>query len=142
MKARYAIVLLLAVMIVSGGVLLAQGPPGPRIKATVPFAFGVSNDTMPAGHYDISYNAARDLLTIRSVDANAGVMTPTVSSGIDSGGRAQLMFYRYGDTYFLRQVWMPGNDGHKLLPSKVEKVYAKAWKQPESIVVAAAVNKE
>lgn len=42
-----------------------------------------------------------------------------------TGNHERLIFHRYGDEYFLSQVWLSGNeDGHELVPGVQEKAAA------------------
>jgi len=54
----------------------------------------------------------------------------------------KLIFHRYGDRYFLSQMWMPGNPtGRELPPSKAELETARTISQGTGIEVAAKVKR-
>jgi hypothetical protein len=96
------------------------------MKINVPFDFVVENQRMPQGQYTIKpiQNGA---LLIRSVD---GRFTSTVLSlPADLGTTAtasQVVFYRYGDHYFLAQLWMQGqNTGREVLKGRAESEIAR-----------------
>jgi len=141
MKFRYAIVLIVAVLLVGGSALMAVGLADPTIRANVPFAFRVGNEFMPAGQYKVTHINTRYLLMIRSVDTQATILVHSVPSGKDAGDSAKLVFNRYGETYFLRQVWIPGTDANELLWSKTEKEYASRWSGPERATVVGVTEK-
>jgi hypothetical protein len=48
--------------------------------------------------------------------------------------QAKLVFSRYGERYFLRQVWAPGMDrGRELSASKAEQEFARSFGKPEIV---------
>ena len=54
----------------------------------------------------------------------------------------KLVFNRYGDRYFLAQVWPPETDQGRLLPtSKEEREFARAAGRPEVVALLATVPK-
>ncbi len=140
MKTRHAILLILAVILVSGSTVLAGGPTQPAIRANVPFAFRVGDQLMPAGPYQVLHMHARDVLVIRSLDDKAAVMVHSIS-GEYSGDAAKLVFYSYGEAYFLRQVWIPGINVNLLFQSKAEGGFIARRQAPEPVVVVASVDK-
>ncbi len=141
MKAWHAIVLMVAVLVIGGTVLFAAGPAEPAIRANVPFAFHVGNELMPAGQYQVSHINSRDMLLIRSVEDKQVIVMHSVPSGKYANDTAKLVFHRYGDTYFLRQVWIPNFSANELFQSKAEKEYASRWSRPEPTAVVAVVEK-
>ncbi len=142
MKTRHAIVLILVVLLVGGGsMLMAGGLANLSIRASVPFAFRVGNELMPAGQYRVTYVNTRDLLMIQGVENGSAVLTHSIPSGKNTGDAAKLVFHRYGEAYFLRQVWIPGTNANELLQSKGEKEYASRWSSPEHTIVVATAEK-
>jgi hypothetical protein len=96
------------------------------MKIDVPFNFIVENQRMPEGSYTIQPNQNGTLL-IRSVD---GKFTSTVLSLpaplATTATESQVVFYRYGDHYFLAQLWMQGqNTGREVLKGRAESELAR-----------------
>ena len=96
-----------------------------RIKANIPFEFSVGDKKLQAGKY--SFGRAREGSddTILSVDDLAGHWKAIgASSSVQTLAikkRPQLIFHRYGDQYFLFQVWSAGaSTGRQFLKSKQE----------------------
>jgi hypothetical protein len=111
---RAALFLLLALMMV--GESMAQTI---RMKANVPFDFIVNGSSLPAGEYTIQSFGAIDGKTLRlgNVGSRQGALVNTV--GMDAAkasGQTKLIFHRYGDRYFLAQVWIAGSDHGQALP--------------------------
>jgi len=95
-----------------------------RSRADVPFDFVAVNKTLPAGHYDIADGTqGREVvkLTARQKDASVFAMTIPITSKAGAQN-AKLVFHRYGNRYFLAEIWTGGDSqGQKLLKSREEK---------------------
>jgi len=105
---------------------LAQGKKSVILKA--PFNFVVEQQTMPAGSYRILVE--HGWLEIRSTDEHTAAMVLTLPiSGKSPEGTGQVVFNRYGERYFLSQVWLPEMQaGRQTLESREEKEVAKRKK--------------
>ena len=108
---RFTIAAALAGLIGLGaGAVYAQGSE--RLHANVPFDFKVGQAVLPAGSYDVTYDATESgVLTIRSADGRhtAVALTEGVSTGSPKKD-ATLVFDRQGSGYALAQVFGPGED--------------------------------
>jgi hypothetical protein len=91
----------------------------------VPFSFSVEKQTMPAGTYRILVE--HNWLQIRGRDSKtAGIVLTQLLSGKPPEGFGKVVFNRYGDRYFLSQVWLPGMElGRQTPESREEKRLAK-----------------
>ena len=108
------------------------------LKASVPFAFTVQGRDMPAGEYvvDRANNSATIILKCREHSISVIVPTNTLESP-NSQNTGKLVFHRYGDQYFLAEVWGDGRDGRQLPPTKQERNLA-LQRAPERAIVASA----
>jgi hypothetical protein len=114
------------------------------LKADIPFAFMVDGKTMPAGEYAVdSGMVSQTAVQLRNLEIGGGVLAATVQAG---GGpawtntQARLIFHRYGNRYFLYQVWEKGEDaGRTLPPSRQERTIAKemASVRPDTTMILA-----
>ena len=112
--------------------------------ASIPFSFNVGDKSFPAGRYRVRrVNPASDrvALEIKSEDGRWGRITLT--SFVHSGGAAEeqprLVFTRYGEQYFLAQVWTHAQaDGLALPTSRSERTLARkaGERAPERLSVA------
>jgi hypothetical protein len=81
---------------------------GTKLIADIPFEFSAGDQKLPAGKYVVTFiNPSSDqlVLRIRSIDGHNGtvlLMHPVEGKVKDHAG---LLFSRYGDLYFLAQVW-------------------------------------
>jgi hypothetical protein len=99
---RIAAIALFAVASTFGtGLALAQDH---QVRATVPFNFTVGNQVLPAGTYSI-LQVRDNLIEIRNQDGSTAALSAVdTRSGDQLLNSAVLVFDRYGDRYFLRQV--------------------------------------
>jgi hypothetical protein len=91
-------------------------------KVEIPFDFSIRNKTLPAGVYRVE-RIFQDVILIRSEDgqeACVSLTTPVRAKEVSE--TARLLFHRYGETYFLFQIWEPGSDdGRQVLKSRTER---------------------
>jgi len=121
----------------------AQAQSGNQFTVTIPFDFYVGGKTLTAGQYNVgrSTQASAEGLVLRATDSRAGVFVQTL--GIQTEARQQeskLVFRRYGDQYFLGQVWTSGRSTGRGLPNSrkersIAKEIAKYGASPEKVAV-------
>jgi len=97
--------------------------------ADVPFDFQVGYDRMPAGEYLVQptqFGSPAISITNRQTRETKMVLTDTITAG-NLSDTGKLVFNRYGDRYFLSQVWRAGfSTGCLLHKSKAEREIARA----------------
>jgi hypothetical protein len=94
------------------------------LTVTIPFAFQAGNQTMPAGDYRVEsvLTGTAQLQRLRQVNGAAEMIVSTMSVEARNGNpNPELVFNRYGHTYFLSQIWTGGSQGHQLFKSDREK---------------------
>jgi len=85
-----------------------------NFKANVPFSFVVNGRMVQGGDVTIRLSSAPDALIIKSL-GHGGVAVLT--NGQEPGNPSEpprLVFHRYGDSYFLDEVWGVAGYGCKL----------------------------
>jgi hypothetical protein len=96
----------------------AQRPTS--VEVNLPFDFTAGKATLRAGRYSIR-KLSGSVLSIRSEEGKRVLVdAPLVVGERDSKGGARLVFNRYGDLYFLTQVWLNPESGQQLFPTKME----------------------
>ena len=105
----------------------AQTPS--RVEVTIPFDFSAGTATLKAGTYRIK-KVANNALALRSVDGktNAIVNSPLTIESRNYRGGERLVFNKYGDQYFLSQVWLTVDTGRQLFTSGAERKAAREYK--------------
>jgi len=118
--------------------------PGTAMRATIPFDFLVRGKTLPAGNYEIRrINDSPEGLIIRNInDKHEHVMFETLSMETRMApNTGEIVFHRYGDSYFLAEVLTPGEEiGRELVPSRAERQLkrelASNKSEPETVSLA------
>jgi hypothetical protein len=89
-----------------------------EVRANIPFDFVVSKTTMPAGTYSIGrIGITSDAIVVRGLNCKAAQLAGTMKqNSAKMNERSKLVFHRYGDRYFLSQVWVEGSDNVRVLP--------------------------
>ena len=132
-------------------VMLAVGPAYAQSKADIPFDFQISNEKIPAGQYTVarsSQNSGTTMLLLRNADGRGIEMFVPISvQARESQDQGKLVFHKYGDQYFLYQVWEAGTDaGHELPKSRreraVERELAKAQPTAQRETVALVLRRQ
>jgi hypothetical protein len=103
--------------------LLALVPVGGEaagIEASIPFSFSVNDATLPPGSYVLSSNVpGPGVVVVRG--ATRAIIAMTSPRGTSEDYQPRLVFHRYGDDYFLRQVWTDGGTGYDLRETRGER---------------------
>jgi hypothetical protein len=95
----------------SVGSVKAQNTSSIRVR--IPFAFQVGPTQMPAGSYYMSVLLDHRLVQLRGQGSGKqplGVLLATPSESGKVQKTVRLIFHRYGDRYFLREVWDANTD--------------------------------
>jgi hypothetical protein len=113
-----------------------------RLVANIPFEFRIHTATLPAGEYVVNPGVVPKVLLIRCVAENAWVFAQTSATQANQAPKSgMLVFNRYSNTYFLAQVWHPGNDrGYRLPKTKTEREMARNASGTEIASVRATVR--
>lgn len=130
----------------------AQRLSDDSIAVNIPFDFAVGQTKLPAGNYTLrrlALTSSYDRVVIQSADgrgdSQTGMTRPNRTSEVQK--QSKLIFNRYGDQYFLSQVWMAGSDtGRDLFQSRNERSLAKESKlaksKPEQQKVTLTASKQ
>ena len=129
-------VLLSLGLLLSGASAYAQTV---NMKVNVPFSFIVSRTALPSGQYTIQgLGTAGNAMSIRTPDNKAkSLVLARRCESLKTSEQSKLVFHRYGDRYFLAQIWMAGNNsGNELPKSPREGEFARAYALQEVVRVA------
>ncbi len=141
------IILVITVAFISALATASAQTPGHTLTVKVPFEFSVGGKTFPAGDYQVS-RLTSDGTTLRITNQESEQKVARQSRAIQSSQASEksiLVFRRYGNQYFLAQVWEVGEKtGRELMPSNREKSLenelAKNNEQAESVTIIAALH--
>ena len=108
------------------------------ITANIPFGFYMGANAMPAGAYQVTELARGTLVVLRSRGAVKSIGVSQVSSK-SSDEAPRLVFHRYGDTYFLSEIWNAnGYLGLHLATTQSERELANSGTAPVVAVIRLA----
>lgn len=117
----------------------AQTPTGAEVS--IPFDFSAGKASLKAGTYVI-IRKSDSMLQIRHANEKKTILVnaPLTIGSRDYRAGERLVFNRYGDEYFLTQVWFTADQGKQLLPSNAETSAArelvKRNMKPERVEIA------
>ena len=75
------------------------------IKADVPFEFSAGYGALPAGEYTLQRIGAMNTLLISSGQRGIEIVMPNTTDWRTDFETPKLVFHRYGNEYFLAEVW-------------------------------------
>lgn len=108
----------------AAGVVSANGQTSTMVTADIPFDFVVADKTLPAGKYSVrSLTQDGNILKIGSRDGKSSALRLSDSIPERRAKRtARMVFHRYGQKYFLAQIWSGDDYGRELRQCKTERV--------------------
>src|SRR5258705_8382729 len=78
----------------------------------IPFNFIVGGKTLPAGEYTVEPNKrdSHNVWLVQSREGKASALFATMPVRANQTlEETKLVFHKYGDEYFLSQIWTPGS---------------------------------
>lgn len=95
----------------------AQAPS--KVEVEIPFAFSAGKATLKPGIYSIK-RMSGNLLTLRSRDGKSSVIlnAPVTAAAGDAKLGERLVFNKYGDQYFLAQIWLTVDTGRQVFTER------------------------
>ena len=132
---KQALILGLSLLLI-GTVAYAQNL---NMKVNVPFDFVVNSATLPSGAYTVQGLAIGNAISIRKADHTAkALVLGTRCESRKTPEKSKLVFNRYGNHYFLAQIWVAGDDrGQQLPKGRLETEIAQSRTAEEVVLVAA-----
>jgi hypothetical protein len=102
-----------------------------HLVANVPFDFRSGSEMMPAGRYDIQQLSNNVLIVRGASQPRSQMLVVSNAETFKPSDHGKLLFHRYGNRYFLYQIWSSGNTtGFELPKSHAEKETLRAENNP------------
>lgn len=116
----------------------------PVIAVDIPFSFEAAGMSMPAGHYVLRHFPNPNWILIVNRDQRSVATVPVQESQAPTTAEnPKLVFHRYGDTYYLSQVWTSQDSQmHLCYKSNSELAMAKRYESPTVVAVAGRAASE
>ena len=120
----------------------ARAQEAVAVLVNIPFAFTAGRAALPAGEYRVEkLSPGSMVLAIRSTDLRAAAyVTAFATATAEPQAKSKLVFRRYGNSYFLSQLWMAGSpNGRELPKSSKEKEQALTAREqtPDQVTIVA-----
>jgi hypothetical protein len=113
--------------------------PSVMAEVTIPFDFQNGSQALPAGTYRISVETDH-LIRLQGSHAGGFVFTHDASR-MSASKKGTVVFDRYGDKYYLHQIWTAGSkDGLECPKSRAEKESVQASNMQPPSTVELALN--
>ena len=131
------------VLMLTAGSVCAQSERSGVLN--IPFNFLVGGKALPAGEYTVEPNRKDShnvWLVQRRVGSTSALFTTVPVRASQTQEETRLVFHKYGDRYFLSQIWTPGgNTGRQLLMPRLERELAKSVAERQTILLASGAVK-
>lgn len=119
--------------------------PGITIRTRIPFDFSIRGKILPAGDYEIRrVGDEPDVLAISSLDNRheRAIFNTEPVEARKISGRGEVEFHRYGDSYFLSEIFVGGEQtGRELRITRQERdmrrEMASNKTEPETVALTA-----
>ena len=129
MKKQIVRTLMMISLVMAMGVMVGSAQAqslGNKMRINIPFEFSVGDSKLPAGDYSIgrALSSSGDTVLLISNVKHSDSAFPLTNSAqsLDPKDVNTLVFHRYGDQYFLYQVWPAGGTyGRELVKSRSER---------------------
>lgn len=127
--------MMLLALLVFVGASKAQAQVVGTIEADIPFDFHAGNARFPAGKYIVKMmdDSNNEIMEITSADGHHSAVFLVRATQANAGvPKTELIFNKYGDKYFLSEVFDEGNqNGSEVLESNYEKIIKKGGARAE-----------
>lgn len=114
------------------------------VRAKVPFDFSIGNKKLQAGQYTFSrLSTDNRIILVNNVDDNTSVFQSTLGAQVlTAQNESKLVFNRYGEQYFLEQIWTAGERvGMQLLESRGERTIRQQFAQTQQSNLSGKLTK-
>jgi len=143
---RLTILSLVSMFTLCAAVVSANAQLSVPIRAKIPFDFSLGDKKLSAGEYTfsrLSGTADNKTMLVRSVDSSTHMFQSTlVAQVLTPKNESTLVFHKYGDQYFLEQIWTSGEqEGTQLSESRSERTIRRQLAQTQQSNMSGKVTK-
>jgi hypothetical protein len=87
----------------------------------VPFAFAIGTASMPPGTYHVTRLSGQMGVFKIGSERHSAIVFSQLEGSSRGEDMPRLVFYRYADQYFLREIRLPGNTAYSLPKTRAER---------------------
>ena len=126
-------------LLFTAATLFAQTENRPLMKVSIPFSFTVDSQTLPPGQYYVLSVTPERSIRLASIDGkHSATVNDLPNYATSPSPNSRLVFHKFGNEYFLAQVWTGGqNVVRDPLSSKRAMEIASSGGMPETRTVIA-----
>ncbi len=120
----FTMLMLIGAVAMMAALVSAHAQSSGQIVADVPFEFIVGGKSLSAGEYSVrNFTASGNTVVISSRDSHDAAVRLTNSiQAREVTGQSKLVFHRYGERYFLSEIWTAGEQtGRELMKCRAER---------------------
>src|SRR5258705_11416264 len=133
---RLIMLSLVSMFTLCAAVVSANAQLSNPIRARIPFDFNVGDKKLRAGEFTFSRLSGLSdskLMSVSSADASAHVFQSTFGAQVlTPKNKSTLVFHKYGDQYFLEQIWSGGEqEGMQVPESRSERTIRRQLAQTQ-----------
>jgi len=121
---KYLWLPLLLIAVIGSAALTTKAQSTNGLRANVPFEFNVGDETLQAGKISVREIGmpSSGAFAVSNLDTGQhAIRLAHAATGSKENDRAKLVFRRYGNRYYLAQVWVPGYNAQAFGKSKSER---------------------
>ena len=143
---RLTMLSLVSMFTLCAAVVSANAQLSYPIRARIPFDFNVGDKKLPAGVYTFSRLSGfsdSKVMSVSNADASAHVFQSTFGAQVlTPKNESTLVFHRYGNQYFLEQIWSGGEqEGTQVPESRSERTIRRQLAQTQQSNMSGKVTK-
>ena len=113
---------LMVALAILTSVVSANAQSRVTVSANIPFEFVVGDTMLPAGEYSLRPATSGDeALMVQNAENGHAIVRLTEPAIESKKKHTRLVFHRYGQSYFLAEVWKGERLGRRLTKSKLER---------------------
>ncbi|HEY6121101.1 MAG TPA: hypothetical protein VIV66_14170 [Pyrinomonadaceae bacterium] len=102
---------------------------GSKLEINIPFDFTAGTARLKAGIYKVKRMSDRTLAIQKTDETRTALLNTPLNLGArDSEPGRHMVFNKYGDQYFLAQVWLDVDNGRQLFTTKAEEKAAREFR--------------
>jgi hypothetical protein len=113
-----------------------------NMKVNIPFKFVVRDAALPSGEYTIATLAgSSDAISIRNSNQKGqSLVLSHRCESLKASKQTKLVFHRYGDRYFLSQIWLAGDNAGRELPKSRQEVEVAQDYTMQNVLLVASLH--
>ena len=143
---RLTMLSLVSMFTLCAAVASANAQLSTPIRAKIPFDFNVGDKKLPAGEYTFSHVSGfsdSKAMSVSSLDAGTHVFQSTFEARIlTAKNDTTLVFDKYGDQYFLKQIFLGGEqEGTQVPESRSERTVRRQLAQSQQSNMSGKVTR-